>query len=40
MLCEIDGMRTGNANPLLITVFLVVWIVVGLLHLYEAWQGM
>ncbi len=32
--CQGDGMRFRNdANPLLITVFLVVWIIVGVLQI-------
>lgn len=32
--CHSDRMRFGNdANPLLVTVFLVVWIIVGILQI-------
>lgn len=34
--CHSEWMRFGNdANPLLVTVFLIVWIIVGVLQIFS-----
>lgn len=40
-LCDSDEMNFGrDANPLLVTIFLAVWTIVGILYLIEALKAM
>ena len=40
-LCDGGGMNFGrDANPLLVTIFLAVWTIVGILYLIDALKGM